>query len=318
MLLAVNFHYIREHFDAPFPAIYGKTPTELRKQLEILSKLGKFISPKDIEEHIAKNDKLPENSIIITFDDGLREQFELAKPILDEMGIPAIFFINTKIFDEPKLLNVHKAHIVRSLLSPEFILDHFKSSISYQQLNEKQKQKIQALGSKHYRYDGPKNAFLKYLLNFVITSHNVDKEFSYLLKEVCSVDETSVFKDLYFSPEMVASLGKEGAIGSHGHDHLPLGELPEEGAKLQVAKSCEILKRFGIEARAFSYPYGSNEAVGNVKSYLGDYGFTYAFTMSRGVNVNLENPFVLYRCDNNDVPGGKAYRSSNLLINFEK
>lgn len=118
MLLAVNFHYIREHFNAPFPAIYGKTPTELRKQLEILSKLGKSISPKDIEEHIAKNDKLPENSIIITFDDGLREQFELAKPILDEMGIPAIFFINTKIFDEPKLLNVHKAHIVMSLLSP--------------------------------------------------------------------------------------------------------------------------------------------------------------------------------------------------------
>ena len=317
MLLAVNFHYIREQFDAPYPAIFGKTPIQFRRQLETLSKLGKFVSSRDIEELVAKNEKLSKKSIIITFDDGLKEQVDLAKPILDEMGIPAIFFINTKILEEPKLLNVHRTHIVRSLLSPELILDHFTSSATYQRLDEKQRQKIQSLGSIHYRYDGPKNAYLKYLLNFVFTPDSVDKEFSYLLNEICSVDEKSAHSDLYISPETITALGAEGAVGSHAHDHLPLGVLPKEEARLQVGKSREVFKRFGIEAKAFSYPYGSKEAVGNIQSYIENYGFTFAFTMNRGVNLNFENPFELKRCDNNDVPGGKAYNSSNLLINFE-
>lgn len=317
MLLAVNFHYIREQFDAPYPAIFGKTPKEFRMQLETLSKLGRFVSSKDIEDRVSNNETFTEKSIIITFDDGLKEQVDLAKPILDEMGIPAIFFINTKILEEPKLLNVHRTHIVRSLLSPDLILEHFTSSASYQMLEEEQRQKFQSLGSKHYVYDEAKSAYLKYLLNFVFTSDSVDKEFSHLLKEVCFVNEKAVHRDLYMSSETIVDLATEGFIGSHAHDHLPLGVLPKEQAKFQIKKSKEVLKKFGIETKAFSYPYGSKEAVGDIPSYLGDYGFTFAFTMKRGVNMNVEKAFEFMRFDNNDVPGGKAYNSSNPLPHFE-
>lgn len=44
MLIAVNYHYIRESFEAPYPAIFGKTPAELRSQLEQLGKAGSFVS----------------------------------------------------------------------------------------------------------------------------------------------------------------------------------------------------------------------------------------------------------------------------------
>lgn len=317
MLLAVNFHYIREQFDAPYPAIFGKTPKEFRMQLETLSKLGRFVSSKDIEDRVSNNESFSEKSIIITFDDGLKEQVDLAKPVLDEMGIPALFFINTRVLEVPKLLNVHKIHIVRSILSPELILEHFESIPSYKMLNEVQRKKIQSLGIKHYVYDETSNAYLKYLLNFVLTPDCVDKEFSYLLKEVCYVDEKAVHRDFYMSSETIVALATEGFIGSHAHDHLPLGVLPIEQARFQIEKSNEVLKKLGIETKAFSYPYGSREAVGDIPSYLGDYGFTFAFTMNRGVNVNMEKAFEFMRFDNNDVPGGKLYNSSYPIPHFE-
>src|SRR4030042_4915727 len=36
--------------------------------------------------------------VSITFDDGSRNQFEIAMPVLDDLEFPATFFINTGIF----------------------------------------------------------------------------------------------------------------------------------------------------------------------------------------------------------------------------
>ena len=141
--------------------------------------------------------------------------------------------------------------------------------------------------------------------------------FSYLLNEICFVDEKIAHRNLYMSSETITALAAEGSVGSHAHDHLPLGVLPEESAKYQIGKSKEVLERLGIESRAFSYPYGSKEAVGHASSYLSDYGFTFAFTMNRGVNINFDNAFELNRYDNNDVPGGKAYKRTHPLTHFE-
>ncbi len=97
MLIVSNYHYIREDFTAKHPSIFGLTPKQFRLQMEELSKAGSFISQKDLLKF--RNKKFDKNYILITFDDGLKEQYELAKPILDAMGIPFIFFINTANFD---------------------------------------------------------------------------------------------------------------------------------------------------------------------------------------------------------------------------
>ncbi|MFN6204671.1 MAG: hypothetical protein ACK496_19660, partial [Acidobacteriota bacterium] len=48
-------------------------------------------------------------------DDGLREQYEQAWPRLCRLGIPAIFFANTRPIAEKRLLDVHKIQLVRVL-----------------------------------------------------------------------------------------------------------------------------------------------------------------------------------------------------------
>ena len=91
MILAVNFQYIRENFEAPFPAIFGKTPLQFEIQLEELSKIGEFISSEQLNDAIRKGTKLPHKSLFLTFDDGLKEQLQHAVPILNRKGIPDCF-----------------------------------------------------------------------------------------------------------------------------------------------------------------------------------------------------------------------------------
>ena len=44
---------------------------------------------------LREQDRLPENAVAVTFDDGYRDNFECALPILDEFEIPATFFVAT-------------------------------------------------------------------------------------------------------------------------------------------------------------------------------------------------------------------------------
>jgi peptidoglycan/xylan/chitin deacetylase (PgdA/CDA1 family) len=312
MLLSVNYHYIRESFEAPYPAIFGKTPGQFEKQILELSKYGSFISADQLDDSIKLGKSLPRKAILITFDDGLKEQLQYAVPILNRMGVPACFFINTKTLTDTSLLNVHLIHLVRSQLAPEIILEELMKHPSYINLTEAEKAKHRNLGIAHYRYDEPENAYLKYILNFALSSEDVMAIFQYLFDTLLACDMKKVHGDLYLNENDLKTLGRSQFIGSHSHDHLPLGVLEEGFAKEEVARSRSLLERAGHPPKGFSYPYGSKEAVGLVHEWLDAYDFSFAVTMNRGYNVSLDKPFLLNRCDNNDVPGGKSYQPALL------
>lgn len=315
MLLIVNFHYIRDNFDYPYPAIFGKTPNQFRDQLEKLALIGNFVSTSDILASIQKGEELPQRSIMVTFDDGLKEQLEFAQPILNEMGIPACFFINTKTLDQKELMNVHLIHLVRSLLAPEIILKEILQDVHYKALSDSEKTMHRSLGVTHYRYDKEENAFLKYILNFVLKPTTILSIFRRLFLENLGLDMEKIHQKLYLNDEEIQRLNQIHEIGSHSHDHLPLGNLEDKEARRLIELSRNKLLSLGIIPRAFSYPYGSKEAIGNSYQWLSQFGFNFALTMERGINIDFKNPLLLKRCDNNDVPGGKYYNQA-LIKDF--
>ena len=95
MLVAVNFHYIRPAFDFPYPGIHGISPEQFASQLKLCGAIGRFVSGAELRAAVEGQRALADPALIVTFDDGLREQFDHAWPILRELEIPAIFFINT-------------------------------------------------------------------------------------------------------------------------------------------------------------------------------------------------------------------------------
>lgn len=313
MLLAVNYHYIREEYNTPYPAFFGTTPELFRKQLVELSKHGSFVSADDIAAAVKHEKKLPERSIVITFDDGLREQYEYALPVLNELGIPAIFFVNT-INLEQKVSEVHKIHLLRSVISPADFLKEVKFFLNEQNTDVINLDEAENKGKSHYIYDEPAAAGLKYILNFVLGQTLLSSLSDELFKKY--FDEKEVNRNLYFSEGQIKELLSKDYLGSHAHEHLPLGKLTITEQNSQVSTSQQKLTYLsgGKTINAFSYPYGSNEACADMDKILESNHFMFSFTMQRGVNTSLNQPYYLHRYDNNDMPLGKSNRFTNKDI----
>ena len=94
LFLVINFHYIHEEDKYSFPGIYPTSVARLASQLEQISEHFHFISQDDLSGAVDGQKTLPERCCLITFDDGLRDQYENALPLLMEKGIPAVFFVN--------------------------------------------------------------------------------------------------------------------------------------------------------------------------------------------------------------------------------
>jgi peptidoglycan/xylan/chitin deacetylase (PgdA/CDA1 family) len=304
MLVAVNFHYIREKFDAPYPSIFGVTPQEFSNQLEILGKSAQFLGSDEISDIIEGRKTIPHRAVIITFDDGLKEQYDLAWPILKEKGIPAIFFVNTRPIEEQIITTVHKIHIIRAYTPPERVLEVLISMLKKRgtSLVLPSKQKAKSA----YKYDSEEDAQLKYFLNHILD----ERERKYIVDqcfELLNFNETQISNNLYMTKEMVADLAKEKVLGTHGHDHLPLGLRDDSMAKEDFDVSIKKIKDWtGVNVISLSYPYGSHETCSvAVAEYAQKNNIKFGFTMERAANMRIDAPMFLGRFSNNDVPGGK-------------
>ncbi|MAO35681.1 MAG: hypothetical protein CMP12_07150 [Zunongwangia sp.] len=295
MLCVANYHYIRTDFKAKYPSIFGFTPSQFKMQLEILSKYGEFISQPDLLQKIEQ--PFQKNYILITFDDGLKEQYEIAKPILDEMGIPFIFFVNSWNFSEHKLSMVHKIHLLRSILNSEII-----NSRTALKLSQEENQ----LAIKHYNYDDTNTARLKYLLNFKLNFKELVLLIDPLFHEY--FDESKIFEELYMSKDMLIDLDKNHNLGSHAHQHIPLGEFDEEVISQDLKDSQLFFNSLlGHKLDAISYPYGSFSACQKVSKIAKENNFKLGFTMERALIADLqEDPLLISRYDANDLPLGKG------------
>lgn len=321
MLIAINYHYVRPSFEQLLPlngqglgtcsseGIHGVTPTQLEEQLKLLSSVGEFVDASQVRRAVTCDGTLPENALLVTFDDGLLEQFDYAIPVLQKMGIPALFFVTTAPILTKTVEQVHKVHLIRAAISPaEF-------SVLLARLSRNtwcpQNLAIDAtMIREQYPYDDPVSAKLKYVLNFVLRPKERKQLIDLCFREVFGGAEQSISASLYMGKKELQALRHTDSLGSHGHRHLPLGLLPLPSAIADITQSLEYLASWsGGPITALSYPYGSFDACrANIGIAASQLGVNYAFTMERAGNTDLTYPLQLARFDCNDLPGGKQPR----------
>lgn len=303
MLTVCNYHYIREDFKTKYPSIFGVTPLAFKEQLLLLRNQGDFISSRDL---INSSDTIlssEENYILITFDDGLKEQCDFGLSILNTLNIPALFFANSINYLEKKVSTVHKIHLLRSIIGSEIILKSIENKYKTK-LSHLDKTKIKAI----YLYDDEKSAVLKYILNFIL-NHKEQEE---IIDELFAnyFNESQVLNNLYMTINNLKELADLGYLGSHTHSHYPLGLLKTEHVieELKHSKSYfETITQSKIETVA--YPYGTAEACTAEVSILASVaGYKFGFTTKRGANSNNDDKLLLKRFDCNDLIGGKNYK----------
>jgi peptidoglycan/xylan/chitin deacetylase (PgdA/CDA1 family) len=302
MLIVSNYHYIRTDFNSPYPSIFGVTPVQFKNQLMQLGKMGAFVHPKELVSNPEFYINSKEPFVLITFDDGLKEQFELAKPILEGLGISALFFVNSINHIERTVPLVHQIHLVRSIVSPKVLLQTFQEN--YGVLNEEERVTAQT----HYNYDLLESAEIKYALNFKLNQQEQQSFVNSFFHNY--FDEDEVCESLYMEKEHLQILANEGELGSHTHSHLPLGKLDEELINKEIETTKVFLESItNTEVNTISYPYGNEEScTDSVINISKQQGFLMGFTVKRGVNETTENLLRIKRFDCNDLPGGKNYK----------
>jgi peptidoglycan/xylan/chitin deacetylase (PgdA/CDA1 family) len=67
-------------------------PQTFARQLRFLKKHYVVVSPDEVISAVAKGGTLPNKAVLLTFDDGYRDVYENAYPILKEMGLKALMF----------------------------------------------------------------------------------------------------------------------------------------------------------------------------------------------------------------------------------
>lgn len=301
MLLVVNYHYIVRTRGAGASVTFPVTVDELAAQLDVLARDFEFVSCGDVVDAAAGGRPLPDRSCLVTFDDGLRGQVELALPVLDERRIPAVFFVCGRPLAERRVLFVHKVHALRETMGDEGLRDVLAPYL--EELTPDGEVPVEVAVA-HYRYDVPATAQLKYALNHLLGPQRpeaVDALFAERFEE----GETA--GRLYATPGQVSELAERGFLGGHGYTHRPLAALDIVAAREDVDRCGSALEAVaGRRPRAFSYPYGTAAAVTRpVADAVRACGFSVGFTLERAFNATLGDPLLLARLDANDAPGGR-------------
>src|SRR5262245_59544386 len=86
------YHRVNDERDPFFPAI---STADFRKQMQYLAENCNCCPLAEAVERLKKND-VPENTVVITFDDGYKDNYTNAFPVLQRFSIPATIFLATK------------------------------------------------------------------------------------------------------------------------------------------------------------------------------------------------------------------------------
>ena len=305
MLLTVTFHYIRNTENSIYPGIHGVSPSRLDTQLEYLCKNFNVIKPTELKG-ISKSDS-KEKYCLITFDDGLMEQYEVALPILEKHNLKGLFFVNGINLHTSSVSEVHKVHYIRSITSPTEFSNRLAEEIDRSRIEIPLARDEFKPPEGQNAYDSVDVQYTKYLLFHVLSGKDrslvVDK-----LYAGQGIDENEHSKRLYMGSKELIELSEDSCLGSHGWEHDVknrdnLEETLEDFEKNQLYLS----ELTGEKVECISYPYGGKSAVSpGVALMAKKVGHSFGFTIERALTTDFCRPHLLPRLDANDIPHGKG------------
>jgi peptidoglycan/xylan/chitin deacetylase (PgdA/CDA1 family) len=74
-----------------------------RGQMELLEREFHPITLAALAEHLRLGRELPRRSVVVTFDDGYADNHEIAMPILNRTGVPAVFYLTVDCIENSRL-----------------------------------------------------------------------------------------------------------------------------------------------------------------------------------------------------------------------
>jgi peptidoglycan/xylan/chitin deacetylase (PgdA/CDA1 family) len=96
-ITVLTYHRVASPGDAAMleEGVVDVTPSQLERQLAFVKRWFRPVGIDDILAHCSEGKPLPPNPLLVTFDDGYRDNHDVALPILLRHGVRATFFVAT-------------------------------------------------------------------------------------------------------------------------------------------------------------------------------------------------------------------------------
>lgn len=247
-------------------------------QMRVAADLFNVLSLDNAVERLLRG-TLPARAACITFDDGYRDNFEVACPILRRYGLTGTFFIATDFLDGGRMFNDTVLETVRRL-------PHGRVDLSWIGLGEMH---VSDLASRANLMDAFIRA-VKYL--------PVDQRAA-ACERLGALAEGELPSHLMMSSEQVRSLKQTGMdVGGHTLAHPILAQTSPEEARRQIVLNRDRLTTLlGAAPRHFAYPNGrpGQDYRSEHVTMVRDAGYTSAVSTARGVATPADDRFQLPR-----------------------
>lgn len=300
------YHYTRDLLHSRYSNIKGLDISLFRKQLEYFSNHFNVVQMEQVISAIKGRETLPDNALLLTFDDGYIDNYLYAFPLLEEFGFQGSFFIPGKTFTTHQLLDVNKIHYILASANIHKLVDDVKKEMDFYRGNEydyPETDELWNIYAVNERFDGKETIFVKRMLQTVLPEDVRSKIASDLFEKYVGVSEETMAYELYMTREQIQTLKRHGMfIGIHGYDHCWLGNLPKDKMENDITKALEVMEEFiDKDAWVMNYPYGdyNSDVLGFIKSK----GACLGLTTEVGIaNIQRNSLLEFPRFDCNDFP----------------
>ncbi len=302
----VMYHYVRDLKNSRYPEIKGLDYELFKQQIRFFSEKFHVVRMEDVIAWYKEKAPLPDNAMLLTFDDGYIDNFTFVFPVLKEYGMQGSFFVPGKVFTEHCMLDVNKIHYLLASASIEILckelfaqLDAYRGNGWEYPSNEELFEEY----AKANRFDNKETIFFKRILQVALPEELRNIICDNLFQKYVGVPEEILAREIYISYDQMKLMKREGMyFGVHGYDHYWMNRLEPSALKKDIEKGLACMEGLLDEKEwVINYPYGSYSE--EVVESLRDSGCVLGLSADvRVADLEKDNRFILPRLDTNDFP----------------
>ena len=304
-LLVLTYHSVVEGVRDErrrYPLVYRNavSAAHFERQMRYLRRHYSILDGDELRTALADG-TFPDRAAVVTFDDGLLNNATVALPILQRLGVPALFFLPTGFLDAASEGTLRR-HWTEDLIAR---LSHRRTDEAFD---------ARALQAHLPGLDIALNALSPAAIRAVVEhlktlpSRERRDRVSALTEALGAPPPAATFPADADGHSVLATMTWAQArraahqgitLGGHTVNHESLARLPDPDAAAEITGSLRaISENTGQAADFFSYPYGQpRDFTAAHQAVLADAGCRGAFTQVVGFNDASSNPLALRRID---------------------
>jgi len=197
-----------------------------------------------------KDGKLPERSLVITFDDGFADVFGFAYPMLKRHGLPATVFLTTCSMGSQKPIWIQELCYLMNTFGVEKTVDAIASIVEQPGFRD---------SIARFSPRGTLQRQAEKFLTYAVDKSERERILASLFQRFgVSRAELLARNSIFLTWNQVTHMHKDGiGFGSHGESHTPFSVMSVDEQREEIFNGKKVLdEKLGQSFVPFSYPFG--------------------------------------------------------------